>query len=203
MIREFGLIDVMYLVAAARWTLGQLYNSMPYQALYVAALLGVMGRKATLRETFWVVAIAGLLTNLSAMLFPALGPFEQFGLQARGDFLPDMKKLLAGHDLTFPLGHLTGVVCFPSFHTAMAIIYARALRGTGLIGWSVAAANAAMLLSIPFIGGHYLIDMIAGAGVVALSVMLVSRFAKPNAASASPEFSEASGGACSVAAPSH
>jgi hypothetical protein len=181
-----------------------LYNSMPYQALYVAALLGVMGRKAILRETFWVVAIAGLLTNIGVMLFPALGPFEQFGLQAHGAFLPEMKKLLAGNDLTFSLAHLTGVVCFPSFHTAMAIIYTRALRGTGAVGWSVAAANAVMLLSIPFIGGHYLIDMIAGAGVVAVSVLIVSRFVKadgaPSVASVSPESVAESGGAYSGAA---
>ena len=183
---------------ADKW-LRLLYDSMPYQALYVAALLGVMGRKDALRETFWVVATAGLLTNFGAMLFPALGPFEAFELQSFGGFLPEMKKLLAGNDLTFALGHLTGVIGFPSFHTAMAIIYTRALRDTGPIGWSVAAANAVMLLSIPFIGGHYLIDMIAGAGVVAISVLIVSRFAKPSAASASPEYAAESADAYSGA----
>lgn len=175
--------------AADRW-MRLLYDSMPYQALYVAALLGVMGRRKTLRETFWVVATAGLLTDVGVLLFPALGPFEQFGLQSFGGFLPEMKKLLAGHDLTFTLAHMTGVVCFPSFHTAMAIIYARALRDTGPIGWIAAGTNAVMLLGIPFIGGHYLIDMIAGAAVVAVSVLIVSRFVKsdqPGAADAFPE----------------
>lgn len=189
--------------AAGKW-LRLLYDSMPYQALYVAALLGVMGRKGTLRETFWIVATAGLLTDIGVLLFPALGPFEQFGLQSFGGFLPEMKKLLAGNDLTFALGHMTGVVCFPSFHTAMAIIYAYALRRTGAIGWLVAGANTVMLLAIPFIGGHYLIDMIAGAGVVAVSMLIVSRFGGdvPSAANALPESAAAYGGACSGAAPS-
>jgi len=30
-----------------------------------------------------------------------------------------------------------------------------------------------MLISIPFFGGHYLVDMIAGAGVMLLSLLLV------------------------------
>ena len=60
------------------------------------------------------------------------------------------------------LSSLTGVVSFPSFHTTMALAYAYGFRRAGAIGWIVGALNFVMLFSIPFFGGHYLVDMIAG-----------------------------------------
>jgi membrane-associated phospholipid phosphatase len=122
------------------------------------------------------VFVAGLLTSAGAALFPAFGPYVTFGEQNHGAFLPDMMRLHAGRDLHFALTNLTGVVSFPSFHTTMALVYIYGFRKTGAVGWAIAVLNVAMLVSIPFFGGHYLTDMIAGAGVALASVAAV-RFA--------------------------
>jgi membrane-associated phospholipid phosphatase len=58
----------------------------------------------------------------------------------------------------------------------MTLVYAYGYRRTGPIGWGIALLNLAMLVSIPFFGGHYLVDMIAGAGVALASIAAV-RFA--------------------------
>lgn len=149
-----------------------LYNSLTWQALYFGLLLGLMGRVAQMREVFWILFVCALLTGVVAIALPAYGPFEIFGLSSRGSFLPDMHLLKSGL-LSFELGKLTGVICFPSFHTVMALCYAYGFRKTGLIGHVFAGMNLVMLLTVPFIGGHYLIDMIAGAAVMLLSLALV------------------------------
>ena len=68
---------------------------------------------------------------------------------------------------------MEGIVRFPSFHTALAVIFTYAHRG---IRWSfppVAALNGVMLRSIPSEGGHYLVDMIAGGAVALVAIGLV------------------------------
>jgi membrane-associated phospholipid phosphatase len=157
-------------------TLQFVYNTLIYQGLYFGVLLGLMEKKAGLKEMFWIVFVAGLFTSAGAALFPAFGPYLTYGEQSHGIFLPDMLRLHAGRDLHFALTNLTGVVSFPSFHTTMALIYSYGFRRTGPIGWAIAALNVAMLVSIPFFGGHYLVDMIAGAAVGLASIAVI-RFA--------------------------
>src|ERR1700759_1797363 len=169
----FHWLQAHLLVAKVLQTI---YDSLIYQGLYFGVLFGLMDRREDLREMFWLVFVAGLLTSAGAALFPALGTFKTFGLEAHGAYLPDMLKLRSGHDLHFALSSLTGVVSFPSFHTTMALAYAYGFRRAGAIGWIVGALNFVMLFSIPFFGGHYLVDMIAGAGVMLLSLSVV-RFA--------------------------
>ena len=155
------------------WTLDMLYRSLNFQALYACILLGLMRREARMRELFWLLLVAALLTDLGALLFPSFGPFKMFGLESRGGFLPDMERLVAGRDLDFVLANLTGVINFPSFHTVMALTYAYAFRDTDIIGRVIAAANGGMLLAVPFVGGHYLIDVIGGVAVFAIALGLV------------------------------
>jgi hypothetical protein len=181
-----------------------LYQSLLLQGFYVTLLLGLRGETREMRELWRLSTIGCILCCLGAMLFPALGPFKLFSLESEGIFLPDMERLIAGKDLLFDPGKLTGVIEFPSFHTVLALACPYALRRTGVIFWIFVVMDAAMLLTIPFFGGHYLSDMIAGAGVfaVALGIVKVLEKRKTSAASASPEFSAASAGAYSASAPS-
>ena len=119
------------------------------------------------------VLVSALITHIAAIAMPAYGPFEIFGLSAHGSYLPDMLHVKSGRHLEFALAKMTGVISFPSFHTVMALAYAYAMRKTGAVGWFIAATNFVMLFSIPFYGGHYLVDMIAGAGVTALAIVAV------------------------------
>lgn len=156
--------------AAAAKVLQIAYNSLVYQGLYFGVLFGLMARRQTLREMFWLVLVAGILTSAGAALFPAFGTFKAFGIKA--EFLPAMERLRSG-DLHFTLAKLTGVVSFPSFHTTMALLYIYGFRRAGAIGWLAALLNIVMLPAIPFFGGHYLVDMLGGAGVALLAVVLV------------------------------
>jgi hypothetical protein len=154
--------------------LAVIYDSIPYQALYFGVLFALMGRKNELRRMFWLVLVTGLFTSAGAVLFPAFGPFKSLGIAPAGSFLPEMEHLKSGQNLNFALAHMTGVVSFPSFHTAMALAYVWSFRNTGVIGWAMAALNLAMLAAIPWYGGHYLMDMLGGAVALGLSLLVVT-----------------------------
>lgn len=69
------------------------------------------------------------------------------------------------------LFELAGVVSFPSFHAASAVLYLWALWPVRVIGIVAAAMNVLMIASTPVIGAHYVIDVIAG---VLLAVICIA-----------------------------
>ncbi len=150
-----------------------IYQSLLIQGLYCTLLLGLMQQRAPMKELWRLTFIASVLCCLGALLFPALGPYKIFGFEPEGVFLPDMEHLLSHRDLVFSPGSMTGVVCFPSLHTVMALAYPYGLRRTGPIFYIFLILNGLMLFTIPFFGGHYLVDMIAGVGVLLVSVAAV------------------------------
>jgi hypothetical protein len=163
-----GLMSVM----------GALYNSILIQGIYCAVLLSLMERPGEMRALWRLTFTASFICCLAAMFFPALGPFQQFALESHGEFLPAMKHLLSKRDLVFTPSQLTGVICFPSLHTVLALAYPYGVRRIRPIFWLLVAVNFLMLFTIPFFGGHYLSDMIAGAGVMLVAVIIVRCLAR-------------------------
>jgi membrane-associated phospholipid phosphatase len=157
---------------AAEAILRVAYVSLLYQGLYFTVLFGLMRRKTELREMFWIVFFAGVLTAAGSVWLPALGTFKTFGFVSRGDYIPVIEHLRRGVNLHFDVSKMTGVVSFPSFHTAMAVVYCYGFRRSGIISVVIRLLNVLMLVSIPFFGGHYLVDVIAGVAVAALSIAL-------------------------------
>jgi PAP2 superfamily len=150
-----------------------LYQSLIIQGLYCTILLALMQQRTWMRELWRLTFIASVLCCLGGMLFPALGPYKIFHLESEGTFLPAMEHLLGHRSLVFAPSGMTGVICFPSLHTVMALAYAYGLRRTGPLFFIFAGLNTLMLFTIPFFGGHYLMDMLAGAGVMPVSVALM------------------------------
>ncbi len=153
--------------------LGLAYGSLMVQGLYFCLLHGLMDNKQRLRDMFWLFLASGALACLGTLLLPALGPSKFYNIQTTSGFVPVMQHLLSGRDLSFSLAEMTGVVSFPSFHTSMALAYCWAFRKTGVIGMGIMALNLVMLCAVPFFGGHYLVDMVAGAAAMLLSLALV------------------------------
>lgn len=175
----FNIVTTHHTVATA---MKFLYFDLGYEALYFTLLMGMMGDSATPREIFWLLLIGCLITCIGGWAAPALGPFDTYGLQQTyGPFVAEIQHLRSGHDMNFALGQIQGVVAFPSFHTTMALGMAYAFRKTGAIFWFIAAVNAVILLAVPVYGGHYLVDMIAGAGVFAVALAVVKLAPRPGA----------------------
>src|SRR6185312_2809386 len=85
----------------------------------------------------------------------AYGGTEHY-LQMRAHALP-----------AIPLDDIRGIIAFPSYHAACAVILTYFLRGIPLLFPAAALFNLAMLLATPVIGGHYIVDVLAGVVVAA------------------------------------
>jgi hypothetical protein len=164
--------------AAAHWvsarpilnlTLVRAYTSFPAQVLgilFVGSLTKPGDRNA---EFLWTMCISLVMTCAVFVLTPALahdvpvGPYREVLVMIR-----------SGQWTVFDYGKTEGIVTFPSFHTTAAILLtyaARRRRWALAIFWPL---NVAMIAATPTVGGHYLVDLIAGAAV-ALGAIAVTR----------------------------
>jgi membrane-associated phospholipid phosphatase len=109
-------------------------------------------------------------------MFPAIGHQET----PRGLDLPVLLALRDGGSLSFDMSQLQGLISFPSYHTVLAALLTYAHRRSALLT-PIALVNGVMLFSIPTVGQHYLIDVIAGAAVAVLAIAATAAVHRPRA----------------------
>jgi len=171
-------VDVVRLVVqfpGAPVMLAMLYElSVPLIFLSVLAL-ACLGRHQRVWELCAAFGFCLLVATLISMLFPAAGPYEFWGIAdkygsqlPRGAgvyFLKDLHALRGASRLLIDPIHPKGLVTFPSFHTAMALMTAAAWRTDRYLRGPMIIWNAGVILSAVPIGGHYVVDIIGGAAV--------------------------------------
>ncbi|MES3023622.1 MAG: phosphatase PAP2 family protein [Pseudomonadota bacterium] len=164
---------------ALYWVLLAAYASGGPQILAAVVYFACTGQSRCNQELWWISLLAMLLTVAVAALFPALGAFYHF--QQNLDEAVHLPHLLALRDHSAGyFSSLEGIVTLPSYHTAQALLFIYAFRAQRrLFPWML-ALNVLVLVSTPSMGGHYLADMLAGAAVAALAVLLV-RWTLPSA----------------------
>jgi hypothetical protein len=121
-------------------------------------------------DLLWTTMLAATITTAISAFLPALGP------HLKGQYVEWSATLAAirdGSASTFSLDQLQGIIAFPSFHVVAAILLVYSHRPPLPSFRITAILNLLMLVSIPFAGQHYLVDMIAGAVVAAASIAAV------------------------------
>lgn len=177
---------VLALVGAHPWLAALLhfaYGSYGWLFPLTFIMLPLMGRLRRLREFLLLFSISGLMTVAIGALFPALGPFDHHAipevtrravLPEGLAFMPDFLALRSGTFHDFVVARAEGLTAFPSFHTIMALLFALAFRGT-FLGWPVFVLAMLTICATPVIGGHYFADLLGGAAVFMLTVLLLHR----------------------------
>ena len=166
------------------------YHGTIVPVIFTLVLLALLGRtRAIIRFYLLFIGACLLCTALSAAL-PAVGAYVFFepadavrsaiSADAGVWHLQHFKALRDGTFALFDVTATEGLVTFPSFHTAAALAIPLALRGLGPIsGLAWAVAGVIIVSTVP-IGGHYVIDVIAG-GALALGLDLALRRAMRSA----------------------
>ena len=175
------------LMTAANWV----YESIGWQPMLLIVMLSLSGQHR--RVWTFLTAWLGTLFVTCALfaLFPGLGAYAHFGLAATD--VPAMRdptpwhqaavlaELRAGTLLHIGFVDLDGIVTFPSFHAAAAVLLAWAASSMRAIRWPAILLNGAMLMSAIPIGGHYLIDIVAGCVVAVIGISLAGKADVPAA----------------------
>lgn len=145
------------------------YSSCFWQPLAAILIFAFWGPKNRNGEFITSVLIGLLLTILVYALLPTIGPADSQHIRATGQIVETLRSGYKG-----PYTYV-GIVAFPSFHTVMAILFTVAQRGNRWLLAGFGLLNLVMLTAVPFQGDHYLVDMIAGAGIAALAFFATKR----------------------------
>jgi hypothetical protein len=139
---------------------------------------------------FLVWGSSFLVIALLAFSAPALGCYSQlsdsdvaqlpggagrYAVKSFMDFRYAAEPLLS-------LGQASGVITFPSFHTVCALLIAQAWHGVRIVGAATKLLTAIIIFSCVPMGGHYVIDLAAGAAVWLAVTLVVDRLGKSLAA---------------------
>jgi len=129
------------------------------------------GDRLRLWQVVATIVAAMQITALLSVLFPAQGASVSLGLDSlQGNGLPygagtysvaEFWHFYSGSDLLVTLGDLNGIVCFPSFHTVMALVILQGFA-TSPVKWAALAWSALTIVSTVPMGGHYVIDLMGG-----------------------------------------
>jgi membrane-associated phospholipid phosphatase len=135
-----------------------------FQPAILIAILAFARQHGRNREFLVTMIFSVLLVILISAVLPAYGPPHAYGIATGWDeALTDLRQ-----DAHVSYGYV-GIVTFPSFHACVAVLFTLAMRGHLLALVTAALLNTVMLVSILPLGGHYLVDLIAGCAIAALA----------------------------------
>jgi membrane-associated phospholipid phosphatase len=171
------------------------YAMITWPAMGVPLVLGFTKNYVPLQNFIMACILTVCFVALVSSLAPAFGTYHQYGLptnfsglHATG-YLVQMDRLPLVRDGSLRglnISHLGGIITFPSFHAAAAIL---ALWGFWGVWWMrplSLIASVGMIMATPLLGGHYFVDVLAGVGSAALAIaaakLIAERFLTASAA---------------------
>jgi PAP2 superfamily len=163
------------------------YSMIRWQLFAVPIVLAAIADYRRIGEFIFAFGLALIVTTIISAFVPAIGVYQQIGLDPGGlknlhplaylEQLHDLPPARVGVLRDLDLFGLSGIVTFPSFHAASVVLYAWALWPAKWMRPIVVLANGAMMAATPIDGGHYFIDLFAGAGVAVLAIIAARRLA--------------------------
>jgi membrane-associated phospholipid phosphatase len=165
------------------------YASLTWQPIVLIPALCISGR-ATEAWRFlsaWSIAMACTLAIFP--FFPAVGGYVHF--QIPRDAFPGIRleeawhysvlleQLRNGRLTVMNNAALGGMITMPSFHAAGAVLLGWGFFVLRAFRWPFLLLNGAMLVSAVPIGGHYLVDVLAGAFIALASIAMTSGVIRP------------------------
>lgn len=161
------------------------YTSLTLQPLVLLACLFLLDRFHA-AKTFCVAWVATLAISVAIFpLVPAVGGY------LHNDVTQDQTHVLVaaawrhveilapvrdGALRSLSADTLEGIITFPSFHAAAAVLLAWGFWHLSYVRWPALALNLAMLASTPFVGGHYLVDVAAGCVIAILTLIVATKW---------------------------
>ncbi|WP_425277651.1 phosphatase PAP2 family protein [Mesorhizobium amorphae] len=125
--------------------------------------------------------------------YPALGTYAAYGVGI-GDltninakfgffFLDQFHAVRDQHEFVLKLSQAAGIVTFPSVHAGLAGLCAWAAWDSRVLRYPLLVLNILMATSAVSHANHYMVDVIAGLGIAALTISIAtSLFYRPSAA---------------------
>jgi membrane-associated phospholipid phosphatase len=174
------------------------YTLIKIILLAIPLVLALTSRFVRLQVFVLAFSLTLIMTLLISTFTPAVGTYYGLGVdpaqytsldatmyQAQ---LRDMLALRDGSLRHLELFKITGIVSFPSFHAASAVLYVWALWPVRYVGGAAVVLNLLMMASTPVIGAHYMIDVFGGVALAVIGIWLAKYLMVPSSkAQAAPQ----------------
>lgn len=168
-------------------TINLAYRMLIPQMIVLILILGLSGRLAALRVVMQAAMIAGLTIILLSGLLPSAGTYTYYDLNP-ADYpnlhpaaaflhMADLTGLRDGTLRLLTLDRMEGIITFPSYHGALAVIFCWGFSRASIAPVRYAGMTIALLtlIATPVDGGHYFSDVIAGVLIAAISLAVAHR----------------------------
>jgi hypothetical protein len=157
------------------------YLSLLPQFVLPVVVLGCWYRdRRALWEYAWHFQICLVAALVGLSLFPAACAFSYYGFESLLDqtrFATQFEALRNGTMTVVHPKNLEGMITFPSFHAAGGLLVTWSFRRYPVWFAALGCLNALLIASTVLTGAHYAIDVLAAAGVFAVSVLVWRRLA--------------------------
>jgi membrane-associated phospholipid phosphatase len=163
-----------------------IYLSLLPQFALTPLVMLISGQMLRLQRMIFAVGVALLLTAAVSVFTPAVNAFAYVDVtlpvlaKSSGiyTYVPTLEALRDGTLHVLRLDNLEGLVSFPSFHTAAALLFIWTLSTVPYLRWPALFLNLGLIAATPLVGGHYFIDLAGGAAVAAISLAVSAYFCR-------------------------
>jgi PAP2 superfamily len=162
-------------------TMFRIYNGLMPAILLVALEAVIVSDYQRCKEFLTLIVTALVFTVLLASFFPATGAMDRFAdahlksLFPEGSgtyFITQLLEVRGGDPLLIDPARLTGLSSVPSFHTIACILLIYGSRGHPVRSPVITVLAIIIIAATPVYGGHYFVDIIAGAIVAVFFIMM-------------------------------
>lgn len=166
--------------------LRQSYLAFTWLPLIVFTLAQRSGVRGRMQVFILAYALSLATTMLVFLFFPAEAAFAFYRTHGAltGVDLPGYNSAIAelrdGRLAAIDLAHMEGIVTFPSFHAAMAVLFVWG-SWTATASWylrlPILGLNALLWAAAVPIGGHYVVDLLGGTAIAVGAIWVAERLA--------------------------
>ncbi|MBN8990281.1 MAG: phosphatase PAP2 family protein [Rhizobiales bacterium] len=170
------------------------YALIKIMLLAIPVVLALTARFVRLQVFVFAFSLTLIMTLLISTFTPAVGTWyglmidpAQFKSLDASMYQAQLRDILALRDGSLrhlELFKITGIVSFPSFHAASAVLYIWALWPVRYVGGAAVILNLMMMASTPVIGAHYMIDVFGGVALAVIGIWLAKYLLVPSSAKA-------------------
>ena len=164
--------------------LNDAYYSLNWQPVFLIVFFCLSGNPRASWSMMQVFSVAMAMCIAIFPFVPAVGGYVHFGIPA--DAVPSVRIPVAWDSSVLLYGlkngtitllgseALAGIVTMPSFHVAAAIVLGWSAWSSRWLRWPFGVLNFAMIISSVPVGGHYVVDTVAGAACALISIRFVT-----------------------------
>jgi hypothetical protein len=160
------------------------YNLLLLLMVVAIIVPPLCGRMRDAKEYVLAGVVSAIISLPLFSTFQAVGPWVHYGydpLIRQDNYMETFRKLKAEGTFVMDIDYSDGLICFPSFHTILAVLAAVALRRVPIAGWAAGILASLIVISTVTTGSHYIIDVIAGFGVALLSIIIARIYSRAEA----------------------